>query len=176
MLLSTVPTRRQVACGHFDRIALQLWEKFRPGQTPPSTLGASRDFNVDMVPKFIMANGNLVKVSCVAMRGCLSPVASQVATCYIDTGCVQSSSMSPKARQGWSSTVCPVMTALLVVDQVLIKTDVTKYLEFKAVDGSFVLNGPRIEKVPITGMEAFRSPLMGLFEKRRAAKFFRHAG
>ena len=59
--------------------------------------------------------------------------------------------------------------------QVLIKTDVTKYLEFKAVDGSFVLNGPRIEKVPITGMEAFRSPLMGLFEKRRAAKFFRRA-
>ena len=58
-------------------------------------------------------------------------------------------------------------------DQVLIKTDVTKYLEFKAVDGSFVLNGPRIEKVPITGMEAFRSPLMGLFEKRRAALFFR---
>ena len=59
--------------------------------------------------------------------------------------------------------------------QVLIKTDVTKYLEFKAVDGSFVLNGPRIEKVPITAMEAFRSPLMGLFEKRRAAKFFRSA-
>jgi len=58
---------------------------------------------------------------------------------------------------------------------VLIKTDVTKYLEFKAVDGSFVLNGPRIEKVPITGMEAFRSPLMGLFEKRRAALFFRRA-
>ena len=41
----------------------QLWEKFRPGQTPPSSLGASRDYNVDMVPKFIMANGNLVKVS-----------------------------------------------------------------------------------------------------------------
>jgi hypothetical protein len=38
-----------------------------------------------------------------------------------------------------------------------------------------VLNGPRIEKVPITAMEAFRSPLMGLFEKRRAAKFFRSA-
>lgn len=63
----------------------------------------------------------------------------------------------------------------LCPDQVLIKTDVTKYLEFKAVDGSFVLNGPRIEKVPITGMEAFRSPLMGLFEKRRAALFFRRA-
>ena len=60
--------------------------------------------------------------------------------------------------------------------QILIKTDVTKYLEFKAVDGSFVVNNSRVEKVPITAMEAFRSPLMGLFEKRRAAKFFRCLG
>lgn len=40
----------------------QLWERFRPGQKPSESLGPSRDFNVDMVPKFIMANGNLVKV------------------------------------------------------------------------------------------------------------------
>ena len=59
------------------------------------------------------------------------------------------------------------------VRQILIKTDVTKYLEFKAVDGSFVVENGRVEKVPITTMEAVRSPLMGLFEKRRAAKFFR---
>lgn len=54
----------------------------------------------------------------------------------------------------------------------LIHTDVTKYLEFKAVDGSYVLNKGRVEKVPATDWEALRSPLMGLFEKRRAAKFF----
>ena len=41
---------------------LQLWERFKPGQKPPAGLGASRDYNVDLVPKFIMANGNLVKV------------------------------------------------------------------------------------------------------------------
>ena len=40
----------------------QLWERFRPGKEPPKQLGPSRDFNIDMVPKFIMANGNLVKV------------------------------------------------------------------------------------------------------------------
>lgn len=40
----------------------QLWERFRPGKDPPKQLGPSRDFNIDMVPKFIMANGNLVKV------------------------------------------------------------------------------------------------------------------
>lgn len=31
--------------------------------------------------------------------------------------------------------------------KVLIHTDVTKYLEFKAVDGSYVLNKGRVEKV-----------------------------
>ena len=33
---------------------LQLYERFRPGQKPPAELGASRDYNVDLVPKFIM--------------------------------------------------------------------------------------------------------------------------
>lgn len=53
------------------------------------------------------------------------------------------------------------------------KTDVTKYLEFKAVDGSFVLKDGKVEKVPANSIEALKSPLMGFFEKRRAAKFFR---
>lgn len=56
--------------------------------------------------------------------------------------------------------------------RVLIHTDVTKYLHFKAVDGSFVYNKGKIYKVPATDVEALKSPLMGLFEKRRARKFF----
>eukprot|EP00899_Mesostigma_viride_P019041 jgi/Mesvir1/27138/Mv20808-RA.2 len=94
----------------------QLFEKFRPGQEPPASLGASRDYNVDLIPKFMMANGQLVRV--------------------------------------------------------LIHTQVTKYLEFKAVDGSYVLRQGKIHKVPATPVEATKSPLMGLFEKRRAYKFF----
>lgn len=50
-------------------------------------------------------------------------------------------------------------------------TDVTKYLEFKGVDGSFVQNKGRVEKVPATDYEALRSPLLGLFEKRRLRNF-----
>ncbi len=50
--------------------------------------------------------------------------------------------------------------------------DVTKYLEFKAVDGSFVLSKNVVQQVPATDMEAIRSPLMGLLEKNRARKFF----
>ncbi|TYG74541.1 hypothetical protein ES288_D04G190500v1 [Gossypium darwinii] len=56
--------------------------------------------------------------------------------------------------------------------RILIHTDVTKYLNFKAVDGSFVYNKSKIYKVPATDVEALKSPLMGLFEKRRARKFF----
>ncbi|GAX81349.1 hypothetical protein CEUSTIGMA_g8780.t1 [Chlamydomonas eustigma] len=96
----------------------QLWEKFRPGQPVPKELGPNRDYNIDLVPKFMMANGKLVRV--------------------------------------------------------LLHTDVVKYLEFKAVDGSYVLSKGKIHKVPASDMEALKSPLMGLFEKRRAMGFFKY--
>jgi len=99
----------------------QLFEKFRAGtgQTG-SNLGASRDFNVDLIPKFLMSCGVLV--------------------------------------------------------QILVKTDVTRYLEFKAVDGSFVVNGDKVYKIPSTSAEALKSSLMGILEKRRCAKFLEFVG
>eukprot|EP00708_Paratrimastix_pyriformis_P002859 GAFH01001617.1.p2 GENE.GAFH01001617.1~~GAFH01001617.1.p2 ORF type:complete len:500 (-),score=184.12 GAFH01001617.1:21-1409(-) len=39
----------------------QLFGKFRNGAAPPATLGASREYNVDLVPKFLLSTGNLVK-------------------------------------------------------------------------------------------------------------------
>jgi len=39
----------------------QLYEKFYCGQKPPPALGNSRDYNVDLVPKFLMASGLMVK-------------------------------------------------------------------------------------------------------------------
>ncbi|KAK1269370.1 hypothetical protein QJS04_geneDACA006525 [Acorus gramineus] len=95
---------------------VQLWKRFRGNDKPPEHLGSSKEYNVDMIPKFMMANGALVRV--------------------------------------------------------LIHTNVTKYLNFKAVDGSFVYNKGKIYKVPATDVEALKSPLMGLLEKRRARKFF----
>uniref|UniRef100_A0A0D3DUG9 Guanosine nucleotide diphosphate dissociation inhibitor n=1 Tax=Brassica oleracea var. oleracea TaxID=109376 RepID=A0A0D3DUG9_BRAOL len=94
----------------------QLWKKFRGEEKAPEHLGASRDYNVDMMPKFMMGNGKLVRT--------------------------------------------------------LIHTDVTKYLSFKAVDGSYVFVKGKVQKVPVTPMEAMKSNLMGIFEKRRAGKFF----
>ena len=59
---------------------------------------------------------------------------------------------------------------------ILVSTDVTRYLDFGRIAGSYVQpgNGPRVTvaKVPSDTAEALRSPLMGLFEKRRAKKFF----
>ncbi|KAL6896869.1 hypothetical protein ACP4OV_007441 [Aristida adscensionis] len=95
---------------------VKLWKRFKGNEHPPEHLGISKEYNVDMVPKFMMANGALVRV--------------------------------------------------------LIHTSVTKYLNFKAVDGSFVYNNGKIHKVPATDVEALKSNLMGLFEKRRARKFF----
>lgn len=58
--------------------------------------------------------------------------------------------------------------------QILTHTDVTRYLEFKQIAGSFVYRDGRISKVPADEKEAITSSLMGLFEKRRAKKFFEY--
>jgi len=55
--------------------------------------------------------------------------------------------------------------------KMLLHTKVTRYLEFKSTGGSYVYKGGKILKVPATPEEALKSPLMGLFEKRRFRKF-----
>lgn len=36
----------------------QLWEKFEgPGSKPPESFGKSKDYNVDLIPKFLMSQG-----------------------------------------------------------------------------------------------------------------------
>lgn len=41
----------------------QMYEHFKPSASPPAddALGSSRDYNIDLVPKFIMAGGPMVK-------------------------------------------------------------------------------------------------------------------
>jgi Rab GDP dissociation inhibitor len=63
---------------------------------------------------------------------------------------------------------------------ILVSTDVTRYLEFRQIAGSYVQQsaGARatVAKVPSNATEALRSPLMGVFEKRRAKKFLEWVG
>jgi len=83
---------------------------------PDETYGRGRDWNVDLIPKFLMAQGQLVKL--------------------------------------------------------LIHTGVTRYLEFKSIEGSYVMGkSGKISKVPADEKEALSSDLMGLFEKRRFKNF-----
>jgi Rab GDP dissociation inhibitor len=65
--------------------------------------------------------------------------------------------------------------------KILLKTKVTRYLEWKSIEGTYVyqyqpagiFQGAKyIHKVPSTDMEALKSPLMGMLEKTRCMKFF----
>ena len=103
-----------------------LWNMFRPGTDPPQQYGHNRDWNVDLIPKFIMANGLLVKM--------------------------------------------------------LLHTKVTRYLEWKTIDCSYVMQhtaggmfssaSNKIHKVPANEGEAIRSNLMGLFQKKKCRNFY----
>jgi Rab GDP dissociation inhibitor len=93
----------------------ELYTHFNIKKELPKEYGRGRDGNVDLIPKFLMANGRLV--------------------------------------------------------QLLIHTGVTRYLEFKSVEGSFVYKAGKIHKVPADEKEALASGLMGLFEKRRFRSF-----
>merc|ERR1712142_99449 len=91
-------------------------------QTPPADIEekqgkykSKRDWNGDLIPKFLMAQGQLVKL--------------------------------------------------------LIHTGVTRYLEFKCIEGSYVFRKNKVHKVPASEAEALASGLMGIFEKRKFRNF-----
>lgn len=94
----------------------QLYRKYRPDTEVPAELGRDRDYNIDLIPKFMMANGEIVRF--------------------------------------------------------LTHTDVTRYLEFKQIAGSFFYKDGKISKVPTTEIEAVSTSLLGIVEKRRLQKFF----
>lgn len=97
---------------------------YQQGSEPWKKYGRVNDWNIDLVPKLLMANGELTNI--------------------------------------------------------LVSTDVTRYLEFRQIAGSYVQQGAgakaRVAKVPSNASEALRSSLMGMFEKRRAQKFLEWVG
>ncbi|EON96547.1 putative rab gdp-dissociation inhibitor protein [Phaeoacremonium minimum UCRPA7] len=107
--------------------ATQLFKKygnFNKGEEPWKKYGRLNDWNIDLIPKFLMSSGELTNI--------------------------------------------------------LVSTDVTRYLEFKQVAGSYVQQGSgsraTVAKVPSDAAEALRSPLMGIFEKRRMKSFIEWVG
>ncbi|KFY07607.1 hypothetical protein V492_06988 [Pseudogymnoascus sp. VKM F-4246] len=63
---------------------------------------------------------------------------------------------------------------------ILVSTDVTRYLEFKQIAGSYVQQSAgskaTVAKVPSDAKEALTSSLMGIFEKRRMKSFIEWVG
>lgn len=39
-----------------------LYKLFKDGKAPPAELGHNRDWNIDLIPKYIMSGGKLVKI------------------------------------------------------------------------------------------------------------------
>ncbi|KAJ9306486.1 hypothetical protein DTO217A2_4032 [Paecilomyces variotii] len=90
------------------------------GQEPWKKYGRTHDWNIDLVPKLLMSNGDL--------------------------------------------------------SSILASTNVHEYVKFTSIAGSYVHKGNDVNKVPSSAAEALRSPLLGLFEKRRAKKFLEWVG
>ncbi|MEQ2239874.1 Rab GDP dissociation inhibitor beta [Ilyodon furcidens] len=96
----------------------ELYRRFKvPG--PPKSIRRGKEWNVDLVPKFFLATGQLVKI--------------------------------------------------------LVHTEVTRYLDFKVVEGSYVFKSGKVHKVPATEEDAQSSDLMGMFDKRRFKKLLHFA-
>ncbi|KAF2165489.1 hypothetical protein M409DRAFT_55873 [Zasmidium cellare ATCC 36951] len=97
---------------------------YQQGSEPWKKYGRANDWNIDLVPKLLMSNGELTNI--------------------------------------------------------LVSTDVTRYVEFKQIAGSYVQQGSgakaTVAKVPSDAGEALKSPLMGIFEKRRARNFLQWVG
>jgi len=66
-----------------------------------------------------------------------------------------------------------IMSAGVLV-KLLLHTDVTRYLEFKSIEGSYVYKKGAIYKVPATESEALGTSLLGMFEKKRFRDFLQY--
>uniref|UniRef100_A0A8C7WLS8 Rab GDP dissociation inhibitor n=1 Tax=Oryzias sinensis TaxID=183150 RepID=A0A8C7WLS8_9TELE len=91
----------------------ELYRRFKV-HGPPKSMGLGKEWNVDLIPKFFLASGELVKI--------------------------------------------------------LLHTEVTRYMDFKVVEGSYVYKAGKLHKVPATEEDAQTSDLMGMFDKRRFRK------
>ncbi|KAH8860741.1 Rab GDP dissociation inhibitor alpha isoform 3 [Schistosoma japonicum] len=91
-----------------------LFQKFQVN-ADLKAFGRGRDWNIDLIPKFLMADGKLVKL--------------------------------------------------------LVHTGVTRYLEFKSIEESYVYHNKAVHKVPSTAAEALRTTLVSHFSKKKLKDF-----
>ncbi|OIR56899.1 MAG: Rab GDP-dissociation inhibitor [Amphiamblys sp. WSBS2006] len=56
--------------------------------------------------------------------------------------------------------------------EILAKTKATSYIDFQTIKGSYVYRNGRISKIPSAKIDTLKSPLLGIFEKKRVWSFF----
>ncbi|GBG25445.1 Rab GDP-dissociation inhibitor [Hondaea fermentalgiana] len=79
-------------------------------------------------------------------------------------------------RFGRSRDYCVDMVPKLLMAngklvKMLIQTDVTRYMDFNGIAGSYVFNSGKVYKLPVTPTEALTSSLVSLFQKNALRKF-----
>jgi Rab GDP dissociation inhibitor len=109
------PPLPKAAAGDDATSAMAEVDEKKEAVIDEETLGRSKDYSLDLCPKFIMGCGDLVKM--------------------------------------------------------LLHTKVTRYLEFRHVDGSYVYQEGALYEVPMTTTAALASSLMGWMQKRRYKGF-----
>ncbi|KAF6090465.1 GDP dissociation inhibitor 1 [Phyllostomus discolor] len=140
----------------------ELYKRFQLLEGPPESMGRGRDWNVDLIPKFLMANGEGDQGGIV---GCDWDNQKRVRL-------HKKAARADGVCGGSHADMLPFPHGLAgQLVKMLLYTEVTRYLDFKVVEGSFVYKGGKIYKVPSTETEALASNLMGMFEKRRFRKF-----
>lgn len=99
-----------------------LWTKFRPGQNPPKQYGHNRDWNIDLIPKFIMADGNLVKM-----------LLHTKVTKYLEWKCVAASYVCQQKKAGWVSSAKMAVCKVPTTDKEAITSNLLSLFEKKRV-------------------------------------------
>ena len=158
----------------------QLYKHFKK-EVPDRDMGRPRDWNVDLIPKFLMANGTYVVMVHLVNNGTHS-WSNVFLRMYIysflqvegvhpgdsptpSTNIVHESSMVMMENYSKKFEFELVWNMGIMIDlcvgqlvKLLIHSGVTRYLEFKCVDGSYVFKkGGKIHKVPASEAEALSS-------------------
>lgn len=88
-----------------------------------------KEWNVDLIPKFFLATGESI---CLC-NACICIISVHV---NVNEGCV---------------------FALGQLVKILVHTEVTRYLDFKVVEGSYIYKAGKVHKVPATEEDAHAS-------------------
>lgn len=106
---------------------LQLYKKFR-FPGPDKSMGRGKEWSVDLIPKFFLATGESTRLRGVVHR-----------------------------RRRWVNVNQGCVFASGQLVNILMHTEVTRYVDFKVIEGSYIYKAGKVHKVPATEEDAHNS-------------------